>query len=230
MVTPGGDGTAAEKILDLCRKYCTKSFRVVVPLYAKSAGTLIALGADEILMGETSELGPIDAQVFILQDNSDQQVSADHCLRARDAAIDGLKAPEPEKVQASQIQLSLLSPAFLQNCEDLMQFGKDFARKQLRAHMFKNECAAEKALWDDRIEKIVSNLTATSKYLTHGRMISAADMRADVDLGHLKVKPLDNDDGYWLALSDLLLRTEIVMSANDIGKVLFAKGFQLLGG
>jgi ClpP class serine protease len=36
---------------------------VVVPDQAKSAATLIALGADEILMGPASDLGPIDPQI-----------------------------------------------------------------------------------------------------------------------------------------------------------------------
>ena len=36
---------------------------VAVPRFAKSAGTLIALGADEIHMGIISELGPIDPQM-----------------------------------------------------------------------------------------------------------------------------------------------------------------------
>jgi len=96
LVSPGGEGTAAETILDLCRKYCTEELRVVVPLYAKSAATLLALGADQILMGESSELGPIDAQVYIIQDNQEQQVSAEHFLRARDEArkeLDDISEP-----------------------------------------------------------------------------------------------------------------------------------------
>ncbi|MCC7476325.1 MAG: hypothetical protein IT425_13090 [Pirellulales bacterium] len=53
----GGDGTAAEKMVDLCRKYCAEELRVVVPAYAKSAATLVALTSDEIAMGESSEQG-----------------------------------------------------------------------------------------------------------------------------------------------------------------------------
>src|SRR5262249_54965114 len=37
--------------------------RVFVPVYAMSGGTLIALAADEIVMGEFSVLGPIDPQI-----------------------------------------------------------------------------------------------------------------------------------------------------------------------
>jgi ClpP class serine protease len=90
--SPGGDGLTAEKMIDLSRRYCSGEFRVVVPVYAKSAATLVALGADTILMGETSELGPIDAQVFIIQDGLEQQVSADHFIRAEAEAKKALTA------------------------------------------------------------------------------------------------------------------------------------------
>jgi hypothetical protein len=39
------------------------AFRVVVPLYAKSAATLLSLGANQIVMGSRSEIGPIDPQI-----------------------------------------------------------------------------------------------------------------------------------------------------------------------
>ncbi len=223
--SPGGDGTAAEKMLDLCRKYCTGKLRVVVPLYAKSAATLVALGADEIIMGETSELGPIDAQVLVVQDNQPQVVSADHFLRAKQQAIKGLGSGRPEEVQSAQIQLALLSPAFLQQCEDMLKLAKDFAGKQLRTHMFARECADDPGTWEGRIQQIVDNLTASSRHLSHGRMITAEDMQADTDLRHLKVKLLPNDDPYWLALDDLLVRTDVVVRSQQMGKVLFAGVF-----
>src|SRR5713226_433875 len=37
--SPGGDGLAADKMMDLCRKYCSGTLRIVIPLYAKSAAT-----------------------------------------------------------------------------------------------------------------------------------------------------------------------------------------------
>lgn len=60
--SPGGDAHASYKIaLDL-RARCEK-FRVIIPDYAKSAATLLALGADEIFMTAWSELGPLDVQI-----------------------------------------------------------------------------------------------------------------------------------------------------------------------
>jgi ClpP class serine protease len=72
---PGGDGTVAEKIIELCRSHCSE-FRVVVPNRAKSAAIIIALGADEIVMGYCSELGPIDAQVPIVVGGIPRYISA----------------------------------------------------------------------------------------------------------------------------------------------------------
>jgi hypothetical protein len=226
--SPGGNGLAAEKILDLCRKYCKKKLRVAVPVFAKSAATLIALGADEIIMGETSELGPIDPQTYIIQDNAPQQVSADHFLRAHKEALKKLASDQIQEARAAQIQLALLSPAFLQQCRDQMDFGKDFATKQLQHHMFQKECGQDPAIWEGRIKKIVENLTASSKRLAHGRMITADEIQVDPDLKFLKVVALPNSDPHWLALDELLLRTDVVCRHLEIGKMLFARNFQLV--
>ena len=62
--TPGGSGEAAEEIVEFLRKeFEYVSF--VVSGEAKSAGTLMILSGDEILMTKTGSLGPIDAQVRI---------------------------------------------------------------------------------------------------------------------------------------------------------------------
>ena len=46
-----------------CKRLATNRFVVAIPRRAKSAATLIALGADEIHMGLMSELGPIEPQI-----------------------------------------------------------------------------------------------------------------------------------------------------------------------
>jgi len=60
--TNGGKVEPAYLISKCCKKSAPK-FVVAVPRFAKSAGTLLALGADEIHMGIISELGPIDPQI-----------------------------------------------------------------------------------------------------------------------------------------------------------------------
>jgi membrane-bound ClpP family serine protease len=61
----GGSGEAAYLISKCCKEY-SKKFNVAIPRRAKSAATLIALGADEIHMGQMSHLGPIDPQISSL--------------------------------------------------------------------------------------------------------------------------------------------------------------------
>ena len=229
VVSNGGDGNAAETILGICRRYFTGTLRVVVPLYAKSAATLLALGGDEILMGENSELGPIDAQVETIQDNAPQQISADHFLRAHSEATTNLGSNDPSQVMAAQIQLAQLSPAFLQYCQDLMTFAKDMATKQLKNHMFQAECAKDGKTWKKRIDQIADNLLSSSTYLTHGRLIGIDTIRESDDLKHLKVTELDPKDDYTQCLNELLMRTEIVAHRANVGKWLFSEKFQMLG-
>lgn len=47
----------------LLRRHCG-GFSAVVPRHAKSAATLLTLGADEIVFNRHAELGPLDVQIF----------------------------------------------------------------------------------------------------------------------------------------------------------------------
>jgi ClpP class serine protease len=60
--TPGGLVLAAEQIAYAIQKHKAK-VTVIVPHYAMSGGTLIALAADEILMDDNAVLGPVDPQL-----------------------------------------------------------------------------------------------------------------------------------------------------------------------
>ena len=60
--TPGGLVLAAMQIARAVEAHQGK-VTVYVPVYAMSGGTLIALAADEIVLGEFSVLGPIDPQI-----------------------------------------------------------------------------------------------------------------------------------------------------------------------
>jgi hypothetical protein len=61
--TPGGDATIAYKVARTFQRR-TKHFKTVVPLSAMSAGTLIALAGDSVLMATDAELGPLDVQLL----------------------------------------------------------------------------------------------------------------------------------------------------------------------
>jgi hypothetical protein len=61
--SPGGYAQAAYQIASLFRRHCG-GFVAVVPRYAKSAATLLILGATDIYMGFDAEIGPLDAQLM----------------------------------------------------------------------------------------------------------------------------------------------------------------------
>jgi hypothetical protein len=59
LYTRGGDMVVPIRIVKLIRSYC-KNFGILVAYRAHSAGTLITLGADEIVMTRLGELTPVD--------------------------------------------------------------------------------------------------------------------------------------------------------------------------
>lgn len=60
----GGHSDVPWTIVSMLREYCAKGvFSVLIPYRAHSAATLIALGADEIVMTKKAELGPIDITI-----------------------------------------------------------------------------------------------------------------------------------------------------------------------
>ncbi|MDP2950992.1 MAG: hypothetical protein Q8N55_01265, partial [bacterium] len=71
----GGDTMVPWRLVSMIREYCNK-FSVLIPYKAHSSATMIALGADEIIMTDLSELSPIDpstANVFNPQDPHNAQ-------------------------------------------------------------------------------------------------------------------------------------------------------------
>ncbi|CAB3287991.1 conserved protein of unknown function [Methanocaldococcus lauensis] len=60
--TPGGLVLAATQIAKALKAHPAET-RVIVPHYAMSGGTLIALAADKIIMDENAVLGPVDPQL-----------------------------------------------------------------------------------------------------------------------------------------------------------------------
>ncbi len=73
--TPGGDIGASFQLTKLLRNKAD-NINIIVPLFAKSAGTLICLGADKILMTDLSELGPLDSQIEESSEDGRHRASA----------------------------------------------------------------------------------------------------------------------------------------------------------
>src|SRR5580693_5496164 len=62
LVSNGGDGVVPWRLVSLFREFAT-SLNVLIPFRAYSAASLIALGADQIVMHPFGEIGPIDPTV-----------------------------------------------------------------------------------------------------------------------------------------------------------------------
>jgi hypothetical protein len=62
LTTEGGDADAAFRI-SRCFQDAYEKFTVVVAGWCKSAGTLVCIGANELVMGLHAELGPLDVQL-----------------------------------------------------------------------------------------------------------------------------------------------------------------------
>ncbi len=60
--TRGGNTLAAWTLVNLIRNFC-KDFEIIIPFNCHSAGTLISLGANRIIMTKQATLGPIDPSV-----------------------------------------------------------------------------------------------------------------------------------------------------------------------
>jgi len=62
LCSQGGNTLAGWSLVQLIKQFC-EEFHVIIPSVARSTATLIALGADEILMTKQATLGPIDPSV-----------------------------------------------------------------------------------------------------------------------------------------------------------------------
>ena len=68
IISNGGDPIVALRIITILRERF-KHISVIVPYAAFSAATILALGADEIVMHPYSNLGPVDPQLSFIKSN-----------------------------------------------------------------------------------------------------------------------------------------------------------------
>jgi hypothetical protein len=176
----GGSGTVPWRIVSLVRQY-TKSLAVLVPHQAFSAATLIALGANEIVMHKMGCLGPIDpsvANVFNpphpsapgqVAPISVEDVTAFFRLVKDEVGI----THEDELVQALTALTDKIHPLALGNVQRSHSQSRLLARKLLRQHML-NESQ------EHEIELLIDTLKSNLFY--HGHPINRAEAKNDLKL------------------------------------------------
>jgi len=208
--SPGGDPLAAERIINVCRAY-SSSFRVIVPKLAKSAATMISFGANTILMGETSELGPIDPQITYM-DQTGKYVtrSADSIIKGVASVIEQIKALAPNQNAAGL--LSLLPPIdqpFLENCTVAQELSKDIAIRSLKITTFKRAPALKGEGTNNRsIEEKISMFLDPKITYSHGRPIMYQEAKK---IG-LNVELIKKSDPKWSHLLKIYTRSDFLVS------------------
>jgi hypothetical protein len=191
--TTGGDIDAADKIVRILRRRAGASgeLRVVVPDYAKSAGTLIALGADIIVMSDSSELGPIDPQIVSRDPGGNtSQCPAHAYVDGYDALVrkidDASSYQDGHGTDAERMLLSKCDPAMLDLCRQALKRSRQLAEALLRQGMLK----------DGNWTKVAGDLTDNERWLSqHGAVIDSEDAQT---MG-LKVEYLAPDTELWQA-------------------------------
>ena len=181
--TPGGESAATESIVDYLRAMFGRDVRAIVPQLAMSAGTMIALSAQRILMGRHSSLGPIDPQVA--------GVPAHGVIEEFTKAAEEIKA-DNSRVAVWQPIIAKYPPTFIGECQKAIAWTNTLVRQWLEDGMFyrdKNKKA--------KAEKVVKELADHSVTLSHARHVSFESVKA---LG-IKVALLEDDQ----ALQDAVL-------------------------
>lgn len=163
----GGDIVVPWRVVNLIREFCSE-FTVLVPHRAYSAATLLALGADKIIMHPMGELGPIDPAFNIPVDPKNpvsgfRQLNVEDVTSFMELINDdfGIKHEE-EVVEAVKLLAQQVSPLDLGTVKRTHSQARMLARKLLLKHMPKDQ--------EQKIEQIIDTLK--SKLFYHGHPIA----------------------------------------------------------
>jgi hypothetical protein len=177
---------------------------------------MIALGADAIVMGYLSELGPIDPQFEISIGNVSQIVSGQSFIQAYDTAQKevrkAMSSGESPVGYLQSLSASTMEPAFIEHCRRGIEFSRDIAIKYLPRYQLPAKLRAggqtlsESAL-RRQAKKAAENLLSANTRFSHGRLIGAEEARDEVGLN---VILLGRDDPAWQAYWELYVRAEVL--------------------
>lgn len=162
--TRGGDVDAAEKMMTLVQATVGSGrFRVIVPDFAKSAGTLMVLGADSLIMSDSSELGTIDPQIWSHDENGKEVChSVLSYLDAFNTYAQALKKDPDDPV--ARTMLNKLDPTTHRTFESIRDRARNFAEDQLKRK-------------GRNFSQIAGALLDTARWPSHGQMIKWQDVK-----------------------------------------------------
>lgn len=187
--TTGGSPTEAARIAAVLHAG-TDRLGVLVPVRARSAGTLLALGADELVLTATAELGPLDP---LVEPPGERPVSAAD-LRAFRAVAAEFGAPDGPELLALLCQR--VAPTALARLHRLDGLVRALATRQLARHRP-----------DAGIPALVDRLVAG--YPDHDYPIFRAEAR------ELGLRVTDATPAEEAALRAVTAAAEVVLAAAD---------------
>lgn len=206
--SPGGDPTAAERVILTCRSYAS-SFRVIVVRAAMSAATLLAMGADSILMTDTSELGPIDPQMLIRSGQDVTLRPAASFVTAYTDLINKIQEAIANK-QSPLAYVELLrkmDPSWIQECIRARELARTIAVEFLKKYMLAGQSAEE-------ISKTVEHFIKEGETLSHGRVVRCSKA---LEYG-LKVETVEKASELDKLLWELHIRCENYVQLRGFAK------------
>ncbi len=199
----GGDGLTSWRIISLIReKIGAKGhLSVLVPLYAYSAGTLMALGADDIYLHPFACLGPVDPQISVTTKEGQRKFAYEDLVAfAKFLNDEGKLTEQPHLANLLEPLVNEISPSILGASKRSSGQAVTMASRLLKMHM--KDADAPKA------EVIAEKLNKS--FFSHGHAVSRTEAR---ELG-LKVAELDPvlDGHLWDVYLDL--ENEMKMKEN----------------
>ena len=203
--TPGGSADVAEKLIRTLRgRVGEAQIHIIVPDFAKSAGTLMVLGADRVAMSDMSELGPIDPQM-LFKDSIGQVIwqPVQNYLDAYDDYFETL-TKQPDNVPA-RIMLDRLDPVTVKLWRGARDRARQSAEHLLKIGMFRDN--------DGNWSRTASELLDTRRWLSHSQMISWQDAQ-DPHIG-LVVDYLPSDSELWQDYWQLYCLQRLAVSDNQ---------------
>jgi len=166
--SPGGLGLSAERIINICRNYSgTGDYWVIVPSKAKSAATMICLGASRIIMGPTSELGPIGPQIAVTQDGKAQTFSLHNIVESYEDLF-RRAIHEKGNLEPYLQQLERYDEREIKKFRSFIALSEDIVTRALASGMMKGIDKQE-------IKKKIAIFLKPEETKTHGRPIYAKE-------------------------------------------------------
>jgi Serine dehydrogenase proteinase len=178
--SPGGLAEAAERIVHLLRERFT-SVRFIIPHSAFSAATMLAASGDDLVLDDTSALGPIDPQIQFRDPQTGQSsvVPTQAILEGFENAKNDIKA-DPDVLGVYLPLLSKLDLALFEVCKNADKLAKSLVTEWLKKYLLKDEADPQA-----RATEITEYFSKHKDRLSHGRPITLRTIKDDLKIRHI---------------------------------------------